>query len=127
MAARRHRVAPAKLRIYLGSEIAMGPGKADLLEAIAETGSIAAAAKRFGMSYRRAWMLVDTMNRCFREPLVSAGPGGAGGGGAVLTPFGADVVARFRALEARARRAVADPVSRFAALLRDAPAGATKP
>lgn len=63
MAARRHRVAPARLRILFGPEIAMGPGKADLLDAIQETGSITAAAKRFGISCRRAWVLVDTMNR----------------------------------------------------------------
>lgn len=122
MAARRHRVAPAKLRILFGPEIAMGPGKADLLEAIAETGSIAAAAKRFGMSYRRAWMLVDTMNRCFREPVVAAGTGGAGGGGAVLTAFGASVLGRFRAIEVGARDALAVPVAEFAELLADAPA-----
>jgi molybdate transport system regulatory protein len=122
MAARRHRVAAAKLRILFGPEIAMGPGKADLLDAIAETGSIAAAAKRFGMSYRRAWMLVDTMNRCFREPLVAAGTGGSGGGGAVLTPFGLLVLGRFRALEAAAGDAIAGPVAEFAELLADAPA-----
>ncbi len=123
MGAPRHRVAPAKLRIQFGPEIAMGPGKADLLEAIAETGSIAAAAKRFGMSYRRAWLLVDTMNRCFREPLVAAGTGGSGGGGAVVTAFGLEVVARFRALEAAARQALEAPVADFAALLAERPAG----
>ncbi len=123
MAAPRHRIAPAKLRIAFGPEIAMGPGKADLLEAIAETGSIAAAAKRFGMSYRRAWLLVDTMNRCFREPVVAAGTGGAGGGGAVVTAFGLDVVARYRALEAAAREALEAPVIAFAGLLADRPAG----
>jgi molybdate transport system regulatory protein len=122
MTARRHRVAPAKLRILFGPEIAMGPGKADLLEAIAETGSIAAAAKRFGMSYRRAWMLVDTMNRCFLEPVVAAGTGGTGGGGAILTPFGATVIGRFRELEARTHEALAGPVAAFADLLADAPA-----
>ncbi len=122
MAGRRHRVAPAKLRILFGAEIAMGPGKADLLEAIADTGSIAAAGRRLGMSYRRAWLLVDTMNRCFREPLVAAGPGGAGGGGAALTPFGARVLGRYRALEAAARGALAEPVAQFAALLAHAPA-----
>jgi molybdate transport system regulatory protein len=127
MAARRHRLEPAKLRILFGPEIAMGPGKADLLEAIADTGSIAAAGRRFGMSYRRAWTLVDTMNRCFREPVVAAGTGGAGGGGAVLTPFGLLVLDRFRALEAAARASLEEPVAGFAELLADAPAPARKP
>lgn len=121
MGAPRHRVAPAKLRIEFGSEIAMGPGKAALLEAIAETGSIAAAAKRFGMSYRRAWLLVDTMNRCFREPVVAAGTGGSGGGGAVVTAFGLDVVSRYRELESAARAALEAPVASFAELLAQAP------
>jgi molybdate transport system regulatory protein len=117
--ARRHAVAPAKLRILFGPEIAMGPGKADLLEAIRDTGSISAAGRRLGMSYRRAWMLVDTMNRCFREPLVATGTGGPRGGGAVLTPFGLEALARFRALERAARAAL---VADFAALLADTPA-----
>jgi molybdate transport system regulatory protein len=121
MGAPRHRVAPAKLRILFGTEIAMGPGKADLLEAIAETGSITAAARRHGMSYRRAWLLVDTMNRCFREPVVAAGTGGSGGGGAVVTPFGLAVVARFRALESAARAALEAPVAAFADLLAERP------
>ncbi len=120
--ARRHEVAPAKLRILFGPEIAMGPGKADLLEAIRDSGSISAAGRRLGMSYRRAWMLVDTMNRCFREPLVATGTGGPRGGGATLTPFGAEVLARFRALEGSARAALAAPVAAFADLLAPAPA-----
>ena len=65
-----------KLQLYCGDEIAMGPGKADLLEAIAREGSISAAGRAMGMSYRRAWLLVDTMNRCFRAPLVETHPGG---------------------------------------------------
>jgi len=75
---------PAKprLRILLGAEIAIGPGKADLLEAIARSGSISAAGRELGMSYRRAWNLVEVMNRSFRAPLVETLTGGAGGGGA---------------------------------------------
>lgn len=88
-----------RLRVLYGSAIAIGPGKADLLDAIGRTGSISAGGRALGMSYRRAWLLVDTMNRCFREPLVIAAKGGARGGGAQLTPFGADVLARYRALE----------------------------
>ena len=65
-----------RMRLMLGNEIALGPGKADLLEGIASTGSIAAAGRKLGMSYKRAWMLVETMNRCFRKPLVRTGRGG---------------------------------------------------
>jgi molybdate transport system regulatory protein len=87
------------LRLYCGKEIAMGPGKADLLDAIARHGSISAAGRSMGMSYRRAWLLVDTMNRCWKEPLVATVPGSAHGGGARLTDFGAAVLAHFRALQ----------------------------
>src|SRR5690606_13974778 len=96
-----------RLRLMLGGEIALGPGKADLLEGIRETGSIAAAGRRLGMSYKRAWLLVDTMNRCFRTPLVEAGSGGRAGGGAALTALGEDVLARFRRMEAASARACA--------------------
>ena len=71
-----------RLRILFGPEIAVGPGKIALLDAIAETGSISAAARALGMSYRRAWLLIDTMNRCFREPVIETASGGKGGGGA---------------------------------------------
>ena len=91
-----------RLRVLYGSAIALGPGKAELLEAIARAGSISAAGRALGMSYRRAWLLVDTMNRCFREPLVEAAKGGAHGGGAWLTPFGDEVLAAYRALERHA-------------------------
>jgi molybdate transport system regulatory protein len=106
-----------RLRFYLGEEIALGPGKADLLEAIRDTGSIAAAGRAMGMSYRRAWLLVDTMNRCFREPLVATERGGAGRGGASLTPLGAEALARYRALEAAASEAAARGAGALTALL----------
>jgi len=96
-----------RLRLMLGGEIALGPGKADLLQGIRETGSIAAAGRRLNMSYKRAWLLVDTMNRCFATPLVSAGSGGKTGGGASLTALGEDVLARFRSMEAAAAKACA--------------------
>jgi molybdate transport system regulatory protein len=102
----------------LGAEIAMGPGKADLLDAIAATGSISQSARRLGMSYRRAWLLVDTMNRCFREPLVASAAGGAGGGGAEVTAFGRRVLASFRAMGARVDRALDPELERFSGLLR---------
>ena len=74
-----------RLRIELGMDIAIGPGKADLLEGIAEMGSIAAAGRRMQMSYKRAWYLIATLNRCFDKPLVRARKGGRGAGGAELT------------------------------------------
>jgi molybdate transport system regulatory protein len=114
----RHARGPAKLRVMFGPEIAMGPGKADLLRAIAETGSISASARRMGMSYRRAWVLVDTMNRCFREPVVDSATGGAGGGGARVTRFGHTVLARYDSMRTRVERALDSDLERFADLLR---------
>jgi molybdate transport system regulatory protein len=70
-----------------------------------------------GMSYRRAWILIDTMNRCFREPLVATAAGGPGGGGARVTERGRDVLARYRAMEAKAARALADDLDSFRTLL----------
>lgn len=90
-----------KIQLYCGDEIAMGPGKADLLVAIAQEGSISAAARSMDMSYRRAWLLVDAMNRCWREPLVETSPGSAKGGGAKVTAFGEAVLGHYRALQAR--------------------------
>ncbi|BAO31290.1 winged helix-turn-helix domain-containing protein [Sulfuritalea hydrogenivorans] len=110
---------PAKprLRILLGAEIALGPGKADLLEAIARSGSISAAGRELGMSYRRAWNLVEVMNRSFRSPLVETLTGGAGGGGARVTEFGVDVLARYRAMETKAAMAVAAEMKALARLM----------
>lgn len=88
-----------RARLLQGEEIAMGPGKAELLAAIAETGSISGAARKMGMSYRRAWLLVDTMNRCFRSPLVNSAAGGSQGGGATLTPLGEEVLTLYQQLE----------------------------
>lgn len=89
------------LRLFCGDEIAMGPGKADLLDAIREHGSISAAARALTMSYRRAWLLVDAMNRCWAEPLVATAPGVSHRGGALVTPFGERVLAHYRHLQAR--------------------------
>jgi molybdate transport system regulatory protein len=114
----RHARGATKLRVMFGTEIAIGPGKAELLDAIAATGSISESARKLGMSYRRAWLLVDTMNRCFREPLVASATGGAGGGGARVTPFGRRVLASFRAMQARVDRALDPELTRFARLLR---------
>ncbi|MDT0508609.1 LysR family transcriptional regulator [Novosphingobium sp. MMS21-SN21R] len=90
-----------KIQLYCGDEIAMGPGKADLLVAIAQEGSISAAARRMDMSYRRAWLLVDAMNRCWLEPLVETSPGSAKGSGAKVTAFGDAVLSHYRALQSR--------------------------
>lgn len=108
-----------RLRLLFGPGAMFGPGKADLLEAIARTGSIAAAGRAMSMSYRRAWALVETMNGLFRGPLVVRGRGGAGGGGAQLTPLGAEVLARYRRLETAARAAGAEEITALQALLAD--------
>lgn len=108
-----------RLRILLGATIAIGPGKADLLEAIDRCGSISAAARELGMSYRRAWQLTDVMNRSFREKLIEAGTGGARGGGARLTSLGREVLARYRAMEEKAAKSIAAEVRSFRKLLAD--------
>lgn len=100
------------LRLLYGTEIAFGPGKAELLEAIEQTGSISAAGRSMDMSYRRAWLLVDTMNRSFREPVVDASRGGRHGGGAHLTPFGKEVLERYREVQG-ALQQVADTYLRL--------------
>jgi molybdate transport system regulatory protein len=107
-----------QLRISFRKSIAMGPGKADLLDAIAESGSISAAARKLGMSYRRAWVLVDTMNASFRSPLVETLTGGAQGGGAQVTELGHDVVRRYRQMEKKACASVAREMGEFSELMR---------
>lgn len=96
------------LRIDFPPEDRLGRGKILLLELIRQTGSISAAGRAMNMSYRRAWLLVDALNRMFREPAVESQRGGKQGGGAALTAFGEELVERFRAMEARARAAIAD-------------------
>lgn len=116
-------VGPLKLKAQLlcDGETAMGPGKADLLEAIAREGSIAAAGRALGMSYRRSWLLVDSMNRCWSEPLVEAVAGGGAARGARLTPLGEEVVTRYRVLEARLAGVAGDELVGLAALMRPHP------
>ncbi len=108
-----------RLRLILGAGHKLGPGKIDLLEAIAATGSITAAGRSMGMSYRRAWILIDEANRMFTAPLVVTAAGGTGGGGARLTELGADLVAAFRRVEARTRAAVAEELAPFEAVFAD--------
>ena len=106
------------LRVLGKSTAAMGPGKAELVERIAKTGSISAAAREMGMSYRRAWQLVESLNRAFREPVVTTATGGVRGGGARVTPFGLRAAADFRAMEGKASRAIAADLRRYAGRLR---------
>jgi molybdate transport system regulatory protein len=93
------------VRVDFGADRALGPGKIRLLEAIGKTGSISRAGRALGMSYRRAWLLVDDMNRSFRASVVVTQPGGAQGGGAALTPFGLELIETYRAIEAQASAA----------------------
>jgi molybdate transport system regulatory protein len=106
-----------RFRIVCGREIAFGPGKADLLELIAETGSIGKAASRMKMSYMRAWSLVQTMNQCFKKPLVLATHGGEGGGGAELTETGRQILALYRQLETKTSAATRTTAKKILSLL----------
>ena len=106
-----------KIRILIGAVVAIGPGRADLLAAIARTGSISAAAREMGMSYRRAWLLVEAINSAFRRPLVETLTGGRSGGGARVTELGAEVLRRYRAMESRAARSVAPELRRLSRLI----------
>ncbi len=112
-----------KPRLLHGNDFAIGPGKADLLDAIAAFGSITAAARALAMSYRRAWLLVEVMNRCWAEPLVETAVGGTRGGGARLTKTGATVLAAYRALEAQleATSEASSELATLSALLRPIP------
>ena len=110
----------ARLRVVLGGDIAVGPGKADLLEAIRETGSIAAAGRRMGMSYKQAWLLIETMNGCFAKPLVEAVKGGKAGGGAHLTPLGEEVLTRYRRMQRATAKVIADDLAALKRVMRKA-------
>lgn len=107
-----------KLRILFDGAM-IGPGKAALLDGIAATGSIAAAGRQMQMSYKRAWMLVETMNAAFAAPLVDSSRGGTKGGGAHLTETGQAVLMHFRALEAKALAAGGAEIIAIRALVSD--------
>ena len=111
--------APAKpqIRIMFRKAIAMGPGKADLLKAIDASGSISAAARSLGMSYRRAWLLVDTMNQSFKSPVVETLTGGQKGGGARVTDTGREVLKRYLDMEAKAAASVKKDLAEFMRLM----------
>lgn len=106
-----------QIRIMFRKAIAMGPGKADLLRAIEDSGSISAAARDLGMSYRRAWLLVDTMNQCFKSPVVETLTGGQRGGGARVTELGREVLERYVAMEAKAAASVRRDLAAFTRLM----------
>ena len=108
-----------RLRLLFGDRLVFGPGKGELLARIAETGSIAAAGRAMGMSYKRAWALVEEMNAAFRAPLVLSARGGAGGGGAVLSADGHAVLAAYRDLLVAVDTAAAPGLSHIAGLLWD--------
>ena len=108
-----------RFRLVLKSGFALGPGKADLLDAVAATGSLAAAGARLEMSPKRVWTLVREMNTTFREPLIETEKGGAGGGGgARLSPLGVAVLARYRAMERDANAALEAGIAELRAMLR---------
>jgi molybdate transport system regulatory protein len=106
------------LRLYLGSDRPLGPGKIKILESIRDGGSISEAARGMSMSYRSAWLLVDSMNAQFKTPVVSTTLGGPGGGSATLTTFGATVIRRYRAMECATRRAIAKDLASLERCLR---------
>jgi molybdate transport system regulatory protein len=110
-----------------GAAGALGPGKIRLLEAIGRTGSISQAGRALDMSYRRAWLLVDDLNRCFRAPVVATQGGGAKGGGATLTPFGRELIEKYRAIETRATAASAAQLRALETALRRRDGRAAKP
>lgn len=112
-----------RLRLVFGDRLVFGPGKAELLARIRATGSIAAAGRAMGMSYKRAWSLVEEMNAAFAGPLVASARGGAGGGGAALTDLGAEVLAAYEAMVARSLADNAGALAAIAARLRDMSGG----
>ena len=115
----RNKTTGPRLRVVLEPDVALGPGKADLLESIEATGSIAAAGRALGMSYKRAWSLVEEMNRDFGTALVSTSKGGSGHGGAILTPTGKKILTLFRRMEARAAEAIKGELRSLRRLLPD--------
>ncbi|MFU8897428.1 MAG: winged helix-turn-helix domain-containing protein [Roseinatronobacter sp.] len=110
-----------RIRIVFGDDGMIGPGKAELLERIDRCGSIAAAGREMNMSYKRAWELIGTLNTMFREPVVDSTRGGPGGGGAVLTQAGREVLTLYRAVEADSTTAGAAHLDSLRRLLKDAP------
>lgn len=109
------------LRVVIDADAYVGPGRADILELIEKTGSISAAGKAMGMSYKRAWQLVQALNAGFGAPLVETARGGREQGGAVLTALGSAVLARYRHMQAATEAAIAEDVAALRALKSDIP------
>jgi len=110
-----------RFRIQIKHAVAIGPGKADVLQCIAETGSIAEAGRRMGMSYQTVWSLVNALNRDFVAPLVITQRGGSAGGGTKLTDLGEQVLGLYRDVEKKAQMAVEDTISELVSLIKSAP------
>ncbi|MDD4886499.1 MAG: LysR family transcriptional regulator [Thiomonas sp.] len=108
-----------RVRLQIKQGTALGPGKAALLEALERTGSISAAGRELNMSYRRAWLLIHSVNQAYKQPLVEASKGGAGGGGAILTPLGREVLSIYRRMERKALRAIQPDLDVLQKLLHD--------
>lgn len=108
-----------RVRLQIKQGAAIGPGKAALLEALERTGSISAAGRELGMSYRRAWLLIHSVNQAYKQPLVEASKGGAGGGGAQLTPLGREVLSLYRRMERKALRAIQTDIDTLQQLLHE--------
>jgi molybdate transport system regulatory protein len=107
-----------RMRIRQADAVAIGPGKIDLLEAVRQQGYISAAARSLGMSYRRAWLLIDELNRTLKAPATSSETGGSAGGGCVLTPVGEKIVRLYREIEAEAARTCAPQISALTKLMK---------
>jgi molybdate transport system regulatory protein len=116
--AKPHTEVRFRMRIRNGDAVALGPGKVELLEAVREYGSISAAARSLGMSYRRAWLLIDELNRSLKAPATHSEQGGQSGGGCTLTPVGERIIYLYRDVEVVAQRSCAKQIAELTKLLR---------
>src|SRR5580698_9937631 len=107
-----------RMRIRQAESVAIGPGKVDLLEAVQQHGSISAAARSLGMSYRRAWLLIDELNRSLKAPATHSEQGGQSGGGCTLTPVGERIIHLYREVEVEAQRSCAKQIAELTKLIR---------
>lgn len=107
-----------RMRIRSGDAVALGPGKVELLEAVREHGSISAAARSLGMSYRRAWLLIDELNRSLKAPATHSEQGGQSGGGCTLTAVGENIIRLYRDVEVQAQRSCAKQIAELTRLIR---------
>jgi molybdate transport system regulatory protein len=115
----RHVTIQPRIRVWVGDDVALGPGKAELLKVVQMTGSITAAAKHMGMSYMRAWTLIQTMNRCFKQPLLVPMRGGKRHGGTELTPTGIKALECYEQMEQAGLMAMAGPWRRLRRIVRN--------